>query len=120
MRIIFAGTPQFAVESMAALHNSNHELIGVYCQPDRPKGRGKILTACPVKVYAEKNKLPLFQPEKFSDSSNEELLAIVQRLRQDPKCIEDTKERGYKRLLASRHSVVDRCMDALEVFKRLG
>ena len=77
MRIIFAGTPQFAVESMAALHNSNHELIGVYCQPDRPKGRGKILTACPVKVYAEKNKLPLFQPEKFSDSSNEELLLAL-------------------------------------------
>jgi len=58
--------------------------------------------------------------EAFFFSSNEELLAIVQRLRQDPKCIEDTKERGYKRLLASRHSVVDRCMDALEVFKRLG
>jgi len=49
MQIVFAGTPKFAVESLAILHKSDHEVIGVYCQPDRPKGRGKVLTACPVK-----------------------------------------------------------------------
>ena len=71
MRIVFAGTPEFAVESLAILHNSNHEIIAVYCQPDRPKGRGKVLTACPVKLYAEENNLLVIQPEDFSNKQNQ-------------------------------------------------
>jgi len=71
MRIVFAGTPKFAVESLAILHKSDHEIIAVYCQPDRPKGRGKVLTACPVKLYAEENNLLVIQPEDFSNRQNQ-------------------------------------------------
>ena len=77
MRIVFAGTPKFAVESLAILHKSNHEVIGVYCQPDRPKGRGKILTACPVKLYAEENNLLVIQPEDFSNEQNQKKLTSL-------------------------------------------
>ena len=57
MRIIFAGTPEFAVKSLSTLHQSEHDIVAVYCQPDRPKGRGKVMTACPVKIYAQQNNL---------------------------------------------------------------
>ena len=77
MRIVFAGTPKFAVESLAILHKSDHEVIGVYCQPDRPKGRGKILTACPVKLYAEENNLLVIQPEDFSNEQNQKKLTSL-------------------------------------------
>ncbi len=66
-----SGTPKFAVESLAILHKSDHEIIAVYCQPDRPKGRGKVLTACPVKLYAEENNLLVIQPEDFSNDQNQ-------------------------------------------------
>lgn len=58
--------------------------------------------------------------EAFFFSSKDELLSIVRQLVADPQLIENTKQRGYERLLASRHSVVDRCEDALEMFNRLG
>jgi len=77
MRIVFAGTPKFAVESLAILHKSDHEVIGVYCQPDRPKGRGKVLTACPVKLYAEENNLLVIQPDEFSELQNQERFALL-------------------------------------------
>jgi len=77
MRIVFAGTPEFAVESLAILHKSNHEIIAVYCQPDRPKGRGKVLSACPVKLYAEENNLLVIQPEDFSELQNQERFALL-------------------------------------------
>lgn len=67
MKIIFAGTPDFSVEVLDALHKSHHEVRAVYCQPDRPKGRGKVMSACPVKVYAQKHNLPFFQPYDFRD-----------------------------------------------------
>jgi methionyl-tRNA formyltransferase len=77
MRIVFAGTPEFAVKSLAILHKSNHEIIAVYCQPDRPKGRGKVLSACPVKLYAEENNLLVIQPEDFSELQNQERFALL-------------------------------------------
>ena len=77
MRIVFAGTPEFAVESLAILHKSNHEIVAVYCQPDRPKGRGKVLSACPVKLYAEENNLLVIQPEDFSELENQERFALL-------------------------------------------
>ncbi|MDB9788655.1 methionyl-tRNA formyltransferase [Candidatus Thioglobus sp.] len=77
MRIVFAGTPKFAVESLAILHKSDHEVIGVYCQPDRPKGRGKVLTACPIKLYAEENNLRVIQPEDFSSEQNQKILSSL-------------------------------------------
>ncbi|VVM25258.1 Methionyl-tRNA formyltransferase (EC [uncultured Gammaproteobacteria bacterium] len=48
MRIVFAGTPEFSVGVLTALIDAGHNIVGVYCQPDRPKGRGRILTACAV------------------------------------------------------------------------
>ena len=70
MRIVFAGTPNFAVKALSHLHDSHHEIIAVYCQPDRPKGRGKILTPCPIKLYALESNLEVIQPENFSNEQN--------------------------------------------------
>ena len=61
MRVAFAGTPEFALPALAAL-SSHHEVIGVLTQPDRPSGRGRRLTASPVKVAAVADRLPLAQP----------------------------------------------------------
>jgi len=77
MRIVFAGTPEFAVKSLSVLNQSEHEVIAVYCQPDRPKGRGKVLTACPVKVFAEENNLLVIQPEDFKDKQSQTQLALL-------------------------------------------
>ena len=71
MRIVFAGTPKFAVKSLSVLNQSEHEVIAVYCQPDRPKGRGKVLTACPVKVCAKANNLLVIQPEDLKDKQSQ-------------------------------------------------
>ena len=49
MRVVFMGTPAFAVPSLEALDNSDHEVVGVVTQPDRPKGRGQAVVPCPVK-----------------------------------------------------------------------
>ncbi len=65
LRIIFAGTPEFSVSPLQALLDSEHEIIGVYTQPDRPAGRGRKLTASPVKTLALEHNLPVFQPENF-------------------------------------------------------
>ena len=70
MRIIFAGTPDFAVPALSKIHNSNHQVLAVYCQPDRPKGRGKVLTSCAVKNFALENNLDVIQPENFSNEQN--------------------------------------------------
>ena len=70
MRIIFAGTPDFAVPALSKIHNSNHQVVSVYCQPDRPKGRGKVLTSCAVKNFALENNLDVIQPENFSNEQN--------------------------------------------------
>ena len=69
MRIVFAGTPEFAVPPLSALLNSPYEICGVYTQPDRPAGRGRKLTPSPVKVLAQKAGLPVFQPEKLKDEA---------------------------------------------------
>ena len=65
MRIVFMGTPEFAVPSLKALIREEYEVAGVFCQPDRPKGRGHKLAMCPVKEEALRAKLPVFQPEKI-------------------------------------------------------
>jgi methionyl-tRNA formyltransferase len=75
MRVIFAGTPEFSVGVLEALSNAGHEIVGVYCQPDRPKGRGRVLTACPVKDKALEHDLPIFQPESLKDETEQQILA---------------------------------------------
>jgi len=77
MRIVFAGTPKFAVKSLSVLNQSEHEVVAVYCQPDRPKGRGKVLTACPVKIFAEENNLLVIQPEDFKDKQSQTRLSLL-------------------------------------------
>ena len=78
MRIIFAGTPDFAVPALSKIHNSNHQVVSVYCQPDRPKGRGKVLTSCAVKNFALENNLKVIQPENFSNEQNLNKLASLE------------------------------------------
>ncbi len=68
-RIIFAGTPAFSVASLAALVEAGHEPVAVLTQPDRPAGRGKRLTASPVKQYAESRDIPVKQPATLRDDA---------------------------------------------------
>jgi methionyl-tRNA formyltransferase len=63
LRIIFAGTPEFAAESLAALLASSHQVVAVLTQPDRPAGRGRALQPSPVKVLAQQHGIPVLQPE---------------------------------------------------------
>ncbi|MCI2058755.1 MAG: methionyl-tRNA formyltransferase [Oscillibacter sp.] len=66
MRILFMGTPDFAVVSLRALTEAGHEICGVFTKPDRPKNRGMKLTFSPVKEYAVTQNLSVFQPSDFS------------------------------------------------------
>ena len=75
MRVIFAGTPDFAASALAALIEAGHEILVVLTQPDRPKGRGMKLTPSPVKTLALQYELPVWQPENLKD------VAIQQQLR---------------------------------------
>ena len=65
MRLAFMGTPEFAVPSLAELIASGHEIVAVYSQPPRPKGRGQKLTPSPVHAFAEAMGLPVFTPESM-------------------------------------------------------
>nr|ACY24836.1 Fmt methionyl-tRNA formyltransferase [uncultured organism] len=77
LNIIFAGTPEFAAEHLKALIGSRHKVIAVYSQPDRPAGRGKKLTASPVKEVALAHDIPVYQPLNFkSDEAKAELAAL--------------------------------------------
>ncbi|AXT72239.1 methionyl-tRNA formyltransferase [Vibrio sp. dhg] len=75
LRIVFAGTPDFAARHLAALLSSEHEVIAVYTQPDRPAGRGKKLTASPVKNIALEHDIPVYQPENFKSDEAKQALA---------------------------------------------
>ena len=78
MRILFMGTPDFAVASLRALVEAGHEICGVFTQPDKPKNRGHKMTPPPVKEYALTQNLPVYQPLKMKDGT---ALAIVQELK---------------------------------------
>jgi methionyl-tRNA formyltransferase len=78
MKVIFAGTPDFAKGVLEALVQAGHELVGVYCQPDRPKGRGRVLSACPVKEKALELGLDTYQPESLRDVNAQEQLQDLQ------------------------------------------
>lgn len=75
LRIIFAGTPDFAARHLDALLSSEHQVVGVFTQPDRPAGRGKKLMPSPVKVLAEEKGLPVFQPASLRAEENQQLVA---------------------------------------------
>jgi len=80
LRIIFMGTPEFAVASLAALVNSRHTVIAVVTAPDKPQGRGLKLQASPVKEFALSHDLPVLQPEKLK---SEEFLKTLSDLNAD-------------------------------------
>jgi methionyl-tRNA formyltransferase len=65
MRIVFMGTPEFAVPSLEALLKSDDEVVGIVTQPDRPKGRGQVLTPPPIKLIAQREGIPSLQPVKI-------------------------------------------------------
>jgi methionyl-tRNA formyltransferase len=75
LNIIFAGTPDFAAQHLAALINSQHNIVAVYCPPDKPAGRGKKLTACATKLLALENNIHIEQPINFKDISDQKTLA---------------------------------------------
>ncbi|MCS7052744.1 MAG: methionyl-tRNA formyltransferase [Ignavibacterium sp.] len=65
MKIIFLGTPDFAIPSLQSIYHSNHDLIAVVTVPDKEQGRGRKLSASPVKKFAVEKNIPLYQPEKL-------------------------------------------------------
>ncbi|NOJ68881.1 methionyl-tRNA formyltransferase [Acinetobacter indicus] len=75
MKIIFAGTPEFAAVALDALLKTEHEIVAVYTQPDRKAGRGQKLTASAVKQLALAHNLPVYQPLHFKSSTEEGLAA---------------------------------------------
>ena len=77
LKIVFAGTPDFAARHLAALLSSEHEVIAVYTQPDRPAGRGKKITASPVKTLAIEHNIPVYQPENFKSDQDKQDLASL-------------------------------------------
>ncbi|WP_404403109.1 methionyl-tRNA formyltransferase [Idiomarina seosinensis] len=75
MRIVFAGTPDFAARHLQALLASQHKVVAVYTQPDRPAGRGKKLQPSAVKTLALQNNLPVYQPESLKPAEQQQILA---------------------------------------------
>jgi len=78
MRVIFMGTPDFAVGTLEALVRSEHEVVGVVTQPDKPKGRGKAMQFTPVKEVAVRENIPVFQPQKVRAAEALEVLKAWQ------------------------------------------
>jgi len=77
LNIIFAGTPEFAAVHLQALVNSEHNVVAVYTQPDRPAGRGKKLQPSPVKKVALEHELPVYQPLNFKQAEDVEQLQAL-------------------------------------------
>ncbi len=109
LRIIFAGTPDFAASSLGALINSEHQVIAVYTQPDRPAGRGRKLKASPVKSLAIDNDIPVFQPQNLKGSAehtelaalNADLMVVVAYGLLLPKAVLDAPKHGCINVHAS-------------------
>ena len=78
MRIVFMGTPEFAAASLEQLLTTRHEVVGVFTQPDKPKGRGYKLVPPPVKELALAHHIPVFQPQKMRDGQALEILQQLQ------------------------------------------
>ena len=74
MKIVYMGTPDFAVPCLERLIKSGHEILGVFTQPDKKVGRKQVLTAPPVKVTAQEHGLPVFQPNTLKDGKGLEII----------------------------------------------
>lgn len=107
-RIVFMGTPDFAVASLDALHKAGHNIVGVVTVPDKPSGRGQKINYSPVKEYALANNLNILQPEKLRDETflselrelNADLFVVV-AFRMLPKVVWDMPRLGTFNLHAS-------------------
>ena len=84
MRLAFMGTPEFAVPSLAELIASGHEIVAVYSQPPKPRGRGQKLTPSPVQAFAETMGLPVFTPASMKSA---EAIETFQGLEVDAACV---------------------------------
>ena len=80
LRVVFMGTPDFSVPTLEALIQAGHTVVGVYCQPDKQKGRGKQVQMPPVKVAALEHNLPVYQPVTLRD---EQVQAELEALKPD-------------------------------------
>ena len=85
MKIVFMGTPDFARDSLEAIYNAGHEVIGVVTNPDRPKGRGMKMIPSPVKEFAIEKNLKIYQPEKVK--KNTEFIEEIKILNPDVICV---------------------------------
>jgi methionyl-tRNA formyltransferase len=102
MRVVFMGTPEFAVPTLQHLVNSEFSVVGVVCQPDRPSGRGKKIQLGPVKTFALAQNLSVVQPEKMKDPSfletlrswNPDVIVVAAYGRILPKVILDLPPKG--------------------------
>ncbi len=74
MRIVFMGTPPFAAASLKKLIEEKFDIVGVFTQPDKPRGRGMSLQSPPVKLLAQEHGIPVFQPQKLRDGTALEIL----------------------------------------------
>lgn len=77
LRVVFAGTPEFAASSLATLLESQHEVVAVYTQPDRPAGRGRKLSPSPVKQLALEHGLPVLQPQTLKEPAAQAELSAL-------------------------------------------
>ena len=77
MRVVYMGTPDFAVKPLEALIYNNYEVVGVFTQPDKPVGRKAILTPPPVKVVAENNNIPVFQHDTLKNGEGVKILETL-------------------------------------------
>jgi methionyl-tRNA formyltransferase len=75
MRVVFLGTPEFAVPALQKLLDQSYEICGVFTQPDRPSGRGQKPQPSPVKILAQAKGIPVFQPEKIRREENHAIFA---------------------------------------------
>ncbi|WP_426479864.1 methionyl-tRNA formyltransferase [Chryseobacterium sp. CBSDS_008] len=80
LKVVFLGTPEFAKTSLEAIHQSHHQVVGVVTVADKASGRGQKIHQSPVKIYAEENNIPVFQPEKLR---NPEFLEDLRKLDAD-------------------------------------
>jgi methionyl-tRNA formyltransferase len=80
MKLVFFGTPDFAVPTLDALHDSSHEILGVVTSPDKKSGRGLKVTSAAIKKRAEKYSLPIYQPES---TGSEQLHSILKQINPD-------------------------------------
>lgn len=83
LKVIFFGSPQFAVPSLQALHDAGHQVVAAVCQPDAPKGRGQKLMPPDVKVAAERLGIPVLQPTRIKGEAGAAFLEEVKRLQPD-------------------------------------